>query len=166
MEVINKRRSIRAYKDAKVQKEKIERLLRAAMQAPSSYNQQEWEFLVVENKDTLKKLEGMSSYSKPVGDAPLAIIVCANKDSMKSAECWEQDLGAVTQNILLEAVELGLGGLWLACAPVEERMNYVKEMFYLPKSILPYSVVALGYPLEEPKFVDRYNESKVHFEKW
>lgn len=166
MEIINKRRSIRSYKDIKVEKEKIEKLLRAAMQAPSAFNQQAWEFIVVEDKETLKKISNMSPYSKAVESSPLTFIVLANRDNMKVPECWQQDLGAATENLLLEAVELGLGGVWMAVAPIEERISYIKDMFNLPENIIPYSVIPVGYPVDEPKFIDRYDSNKVHYEKW
>jgi nitroreductase len=166
MEIINIRRSIRRFKDNKVEKEKINKLLRAAMQAPSAFNQQAWEFIVVENKETLKKLSEMSLYSKQTEKSPVTIIILANRENMRVPECWQQDLGAATQNILLEAVELGLGGVWMAVAPFEDRMNFIKKMFDLPENILPYSAVSLGYPEDENKFIDRYDSSKVHYEKW
>lgn len=166
MEIINIRRSIRTYKEIKVENEKINKLLRAAMQAPSAFNQQAWEFIVVENKETLKKLSEMSQYSKPIEKSPVTIIVLANKDNMTVPECWQQDLGAATENLLLEAVELDLGGVWMAAAPFEDRMNYVREIFDLPENILPYSVIPVGYPEEENKFIDRYDDNKVHYERW
>lgn len=166
MEIINIRRSQRRYKDIQVEKEKINKLLRAAMQAPSAFNQQAWEFLVVENKESLKKLSGMSQYSKTIEKSPVTIIVLADKNNMTVPDCWQQDLGAATQNLLLEAVELGLGAVWMAAAPFEDRMNFIRDMFGLPENILPYSVISIGYPEEENKFIDRYNSSKVHYEKW
>lgn len=166
METINIRRSIRTYKDIKVEKEKIGKLLRAAMQAPSAFNQQAWEFIVVENKETLKKLSGMSEYSNLIEKSPVTIIVLGNKDNMIVPECWQQDLGAATQNLLLEAVELGLGAVWMSAAPFEDRMNNVRNVFDLPESILPYSVISIGYTEEENKFIDRYNSTKVHNEIW
>lgn len=166
MDIINKRRSIRSYRDKQVEKEKIEQLLRAAMQAPSAYNQQAWEFMVIENKETLQRLSGMSPYATPLEKAPLAIIVLANQDNMKVPECWQQDLGAATENLLLEAVGLGLGGVWLAVAPFDSRISHIKDMFSLPDNIIPYAVIAVGYPVDEMQFIDRYDKTKVHFETW
>ncbi|MCT4584639.1 MAG: nitroreductase family protein [Peptostreptococcaceae bacterium] len=166
MEAINKRRSIRTFKDLKVEKEKIEKLLRAAMQAPSAYNQQAWEFIVIEDKKSLKELSEMSQYSKMIKDSAVTIIILGNKEKMVVPECWQQDLGAATQNLLLEAVELDLGGVWMAGAPFDDRMTFIKDMFNLPQNILPYSVVSVGYPKGENKFIDRYDTNKVHYEKW
>lgn len=168
MENIFKRRSIRRYKDKKIEDEKVEKLLRAAMQAPSAGNQQPWEFIIVQDKDKLLQLSQLSSYAKPIKHAPMIIIVLANKEKMRFSESWEQDLGAATQNILLEAVELGLGAVWLGVAPIEDRMSYIKNMFNLNENIKPYSVVAVGYPMidDENKFIDRFDEAKVHYENY
>lgn len=88
MESIFTRRSIRKYEEKAIEKEKIEKLLRAAMQAPSAGNQQPWEFLVVENKETLEKLSEISPYSTMLKEAPLAIIVLSNEEKMKFPEYW------------------------------------------------------------------------------
>lgn len=168
MESIFTRRSIRKYEEKVVEKDKIEKLLRAAMQAPSAGNQQPWEFLVVENKETLGKLSEISPYATMLKEAPLAIIVLSNEEKMKFPEYWQQDLGAATQNILLEAVELGLGAVWLGVAPLKDREDFIRKIFNLPHNIRPFNIIVLGYPKDPQinKFVDRYEENRVHFEKY
>lgn len=167
MNSILTRRSIRKYEDKPVEKEKIEKLLRAAMQAPSAGNQQPWEFIVLQDKENLKKLSLMSPYSKLIENAPTAIVLLANEERMKFPSIWQQDMGAAAENILLEAVEQGLGAVWLGVAPIEDRVNYIKEMFNLKEAIIPFCVIALGYPKdEENRFVDRYDETRVHYEKF
>lgn len=167
MEVIFTRRSIRKYKEQPVEKEKIEKLLRAAMQAPSAVNQQPWEFMVVEDRDNLDKLSQLTPYSKMLAHAPLAIIVLANMNNLRAPNYWQQDLGACTQNILLEATYVGLGSVWLGVAPDEERMNNIIDMFDLPNDILPFCVISIGYPEgEENRFIDRFDERKIHIEKY
>jgi len=167
MEAIFNRRSIRKYQDKPVEKEKIEKLLKAIMQAPSAVNQQPWEVIVVENKETLKSLSEMSPYSKMVADSPVAFVLVANSDNFKVPSAWQQDMGAATENLLLEAVELGLGGVWLGTAVSEENMNFVRKIFDLPENILPFSVVPVGYPDgQNHNFVDRFNKDKVHYEGW
>jgi nitroreductase len=166
MKEIFNRRSVRNFEEKPVEREKIDKLLKAAMQAPSAGNQQPWEFIVVENKDTLNKLSEMSPYSKMVAKAPVAIVILGNHNNLKYPGYWEQDLGAATENLLLEAVHLGLGGVWLGVAPLEDRMNYVKEMFDVPENVLAFAVVPIGYPTGEQKFVDRYDSTRVHYEKY
>ncbi|MGM0508962.1 MAG: nitroreductase family protein [Fusobacteriota bacterium] len=167
MNVIFKRRSIRKYQDKPVEEGKIEKILRAAMEAPSAGNQQPWEFLVIKDKKKLKELSAFSPYAKMVEDAALAIVLLADEDKMKHPENWQQDMSAATQNVLLEAVDEDLGGVWLGVAPVDSRMDYIKDMFDLPDNIKPFAVVPIGYPKGEGnKFVDRYDEDRVHYGKY
>lgn len=166
MKTIDIRRSIRSFTDKKVEAETIEQLLRAAMQAPSAYNQRAWEFLVVEDKEILAELSKMSDYAGPVNKSAVTIVVMANESNLSVPECWQQDLGAATQNILLEAVEHGLGAVWMAAAPTEDRITYIKELFELPEEIKPYSVIALGYSDAENKYIDRFEPNKIHYGKW
>lgn len=167
MDVIFNRRSIRRYKQEPVEQEKIEKLLRAAMQAPSAANQQPWEFIVVQEKDTLERLSKISSYAKMAADAPLAIVLLGNEDRMRLQLHWEQDLAAAAQNILLEAAHLGLGGVWLGVAPMEDRMGLISEMFELKDKVKPFCVIPIGYPdNQEHKFIDRFDPEKVHYEKY
>ncbi len=168
MNSIYTRRSVRKFSNKEVEQSKIEQLLKAGMQAPSAMNQQCWEFLVVKDKESKEKLSSFKQGGILTTYGDVVIVVLANEEKMKSAVMWQQDLGAVTQNISLEAVNLGLGSVWLGCAPHEDRMGAVTEIFNLPAHIKPYSVLVIGYPEDENanKFVDRYDESKVHYEKY
>ena len=120
METIFKRVSMRRYQDKAVEKEKLEKLVRAGMAAPSAGNQQPWEFYVVTRKDLLAELSNTSKYSICVKDAAAAIIPCfrTSAEALMFKECVQLDMSAATENILLEAVELGLGAVWLGVAPV------------------------------------------------
>lgn len=168
MEAIFTRRSVRRYKDKSVEKEKIDRLLRAAMQAPSAGNQCPWEFIVVQDKERLAKLSMTSPYAKLCKEAPLVFVLLSNMKNLRFPEHWEQDMGAATENILLEAVHLNLGSVWLGVAPAIDRIKYLCELFELPEHIQPYCLISIGYPLDEKSnyFIDRYNEMKVHYEKF
>ncbi len=168
MNSIFTRRSVRKFIDKEVEQEKIISLLKAGMQAPSSMNQQPWEFIIVKDKETKVKLSEFKQGGKLVELSNTAIIDLGNEHIMKAPVMWQQDLGCCAQNIMLEAVNQGLGSVWLGCAPHEDRMNKIIELFNLPEGVKPYCVLAIGYPLEEDanKFVDRFDESKVHFEKY
>ena len=168
MDTIFTRRSVRQYEDKQIEAEKIDKLLRAAMQAPSAANQQPWEFLVVQNKENLQKLSKVNPYASAVGVSGATIIVMGNEDVMRAPHMWEQDLGAATQNILLQAAAMDLGTVWIGVAPNPQSMKFISDMFELPSNIKPYSVIAVGYPLEGRgnKFTDRYIEERVHHEKF
>jgi len=167
MNTIFTRRSVRKYLDKKIEPEKVDRMLRAAMQAPSATNQQPWEFIVVDDKDTIVKLADFSPYAKMLPGAPLAFVVL-EKQGMRAPLFTEQDLGAATQNLLLQAAEDGLGTVWMGVGRGTEREAFLTKMFSLPETVKPFAVIAVGYPAEENanKFVDRYEADRVHYNKY
>jgi nitroreductase len=167
MEAIFNRRSIRTYEDKPVEKEKIEKLLRAAMQAPSAANQQPWEFIVVEDKEKLEILSNASPYSKMVANSAVTVVLLSRYEGVAFPPCVPQDMGAAAENLLLEAVQLELGAVWIGIAPVQERMNYIKDMFGLPEGIEPFALIPVGYPDGNKNvFIDRFDATKVHYENW
>lgn len=167
METIFKRRSIRKYEDRPVEKEKIEKLLRAAMQAPSAVNQQPWEFIVVQDKDKLNKLSETSDYSKMVANSAVTFVLLSRTEKMIVPGCVPQDMGAAAENLLLEAADLGLGAVWLGVASIKEREDYVGKLFNLPNSVKPFALISVGYPDDEKNhFIDRFDETRVHYESW
>lgn len=167
MKAIFNRRSIRKFKDQPVETEKIEKLLRAAMQAPSAANQQPWEFIVVQDKAALEALSQVSPYSKPVAASGVTFILAANEKALLVPTAWQQDMSAAAENLLLEATELELGGVWFGVATSEVVMETVSKLYTLPDHIKPFAMIAVGYPDGQGNvFVDRYNADKVHFDKW
>jgi nitroreductase len=164
---IETRRSIRHFSKKAVEKEKVMKLLRAAMQAPSAHNQRPWEFLVIEDEDKRRTLASVTPYAGPTARAPLAIIMLANEEELKAPDFWQQDMAAATQNLLLRAVDLGLGTVWMGVGPDESRRNYIRKIFSIPASIKPFAIIACGYPAEDKEqnhLVDRFREERVHFE--
>ena len=167
MDEIFSRRSIRKFKNQEVEPEKIEQLLKAAMQAPSAANQQAWEFIVVQDKEMLKQLAQVSPYAKPVEASAVTFVLLANEKDLKIPTAWEQDLGASSENLLLEAVHLGLGTVWLGVATAASVAENVSRLFGLPDYIKPFSLIATGYPDgQENQFVDRFRPEKVHYGQW
>ncbi len=166
METINIRRSIRNFTNQEVESGKIEKLLRAGMQAPSAGNQQPWEFVVVSKEDIKEKLSTISPFAKPIKDAPIVIVLVERLTGLKFPQNSTQDMGACAQNILLEVVELGLGAVWLGVKPEEDRMEIVAKTLNLPKEVAPFAVIAVGYSESENKFVDRFDETRIHYNQY
>jgi nitroreductase len=162
MNAIFSRTSIRKFQKREVENEKIELLLKAAMAAPSAGNQQPWEFYVIKNKDLLEELAKCSPYAGCAKEAPIAIVNCYRKN-VWVPEYAEIDLSASTENILLEAVELGLGAVWLGVAPLKDRMQQVKEILEIPDDLQPFAIIPFGYPVNEMKQQDRYDQNRVHY---
>lgn len=166
MKEIFNRRSIRKFKEQPVEPEKIDRLLRAAMQAPSAINEQPWEFIVVQDKEALNRLSQVGPYAKPVAGSAVTFILLANSNDFKVATAWQEDMGAAAQNLLLEAVHLELGSVWLGVATSDAVVENVRALYSLPEHIKPFALISLGYPDgQKNEFVDRYQAQKVHFEK-
>lgn len=167
MDTIFTRRSVRKFSNKEVEPEKVEQMLKAAMQAPSAGNQQPWEFLVVTGRENLDALQPFGQYTQPLATATLAIIVICAEDRLKIPHMYQQDLGAATQNIMLEACELGLGSVWLGTAPVDERIKFIQKLYNLDSTKVPYSVIAIGYPevANANKFIDRFDESRINYIK-
>lgn len=163
MNSIFKRISVRNYQDKEIEDEKIEMLLKAAMAAPSAGNQQPWEFFVAKNKEVLSELSKCSQYSGCLKDASIAIIPCYRTSDLVFKECTYMDMGASVENILLEAVEQGIGAVWLGIAPSEERMKAVKNILNIGSDLEPFAIISCGYPLVEKEQKDRYDESRVHY---
>ncbi len=168
MEEIFNRRSIRKFKIRDIEQEKVDKLIKAAMQAPSAGNQQPWEFLVINNPKLLYELLNNSPYEGMVENPSIAIVLLTNLVEARFPEYWQQDMAAATQNIMLEAVNLGLGTVWLGAAADERRTIFLKEALSLPEEIKPFSIVAVGYPDfgQENLFVDRFVSSKVKYNKY
>ena len=166
--IINTRRSIRKYLDKPVSDEDILKIIKAGMQAPGSrLGAEPWEFVIIKNKDTLAKLGEI----KPrVTDAPVAIVLVANIERAFYKQVWQQDMGAAAENMLLETVNLGLGGLWNGVAPDEERMAKIGEIIGIDDitNTKPYCIITVGYPAEgwENKFMDKFDEERIHHEKY
>jgi nitroreductase len=166
MEAIFDRCSIRKYTNKPVNDDIIEKLLRAAMAAPSAGNQQPWEFVVIRDRETLNKIPTFHPYANMLHESPLAILVAGDIEREKHAGYWVQDCSASTQNILLMAHKLGLGAVWLGVYPSEERVDGLKDLFSLPECIIPFSLVSIGYHAEQKEAISKFDTNRIHIDMW
>ena len=162
MKEIFERVSIRKYTDRAVEDEKILAILRAAMAAPSAGNQQPWEFYVVRDRSKLEELSRVSPYAGCAKAAPVAI-VSAYREKLWAPAYAQIDMSIAMENLWLACGEQGLGGVWLGIAPVEERMRAVEDIVGIPEGLRAFAIFPLGYPAEERKQQDRFDESRIHY---
>ncbi|MCA1944821.1 MAG: nitroreductase family protein [Desulfovibrio sp.] len=162
---IHARRSIRDFTPEPVSETQLEILLRAAMAAPSAGNAQPWEFVVVREADTRQRVAEIHPYAKMAPKAPLGVLVCGDISREKYPGFWPQDCAAAVQNLLLAATAQGLGTVWTGIYPVEERVAMFRTLFNLPERLVPFSFIPVGYPKEDKPQVDRFDESRIHFER-
>ncbi len=163
------RRSIRKYQDRKVEKEVIEQLMKTAVVSPSGRNGRPYEFVVVDDKEIIKKL----AHSKESGaqfaeNAPLMIVTLYHE-----YPTGEDDACIASTIIQLKAHELGLGSCWLQTKGKigtngKTCHENIREILNLPKDIYISNMISLGYPAEErPAYTEKdMDMTKVHFNKW
>ncbi len=157
------RRSVRAYvEDKEVEHEKIEKLLKAAMAAPSACNIQPWEFIVVTEKETVcsikKSIQRWGDYN-----APLIIVVCSYAPFIP----WKggdgvEDCSAAIENMLIAATTMDLGSVWIGGFDREA----IRKILDIPDPVIPMGVVYFGYPAEHPEPRTQYLEEAVYWQKY
>ena len=164
IEPIEKRHSVRKYQEGiPVTKEQLKALLGAAMLAPSACNSRPWEFIVVTKREILDEIARIHPYAKMCKTAAAAIIVVALPQTGNPEGYFPQDCGAATENILLQAVSMGLGACWCGVYPKEERIKEIRQLLNIPEKKIPFNVIAIGTPNETPKPRGFYEESRVTY---
>ncbi|MCD8296682.1 MAG: nitroreductase family protein [Prevotella sp.] len=163
---IASRTSIRSYEDKAVEKDKVDKLLKAGMAAPSAANKQPWHFIVVDDKAQLKAIAKATPNARMAAEAPLAIVVCGDMDKAFEGTArgfWVQDASAATENILLAANGMGLGAVWTGTYPDKERCEAVQKVLQLPDNIIPLNTIVIGYPAESPEPKQKFNEANISY---
>jgi nitroreductase len=169
-EAIRQRRSIRAYTKEDVSEEEVKKLINAARWAPSAGNIQPWEFIIVRNAETKRKLSAAALDQTSIEEAPVVIVVCANQ----KRSAWGygqrgvtlyclQDTAAATQNLLLAAYALGLGTCWIGAFQEDE----ARQALNVPMGVRPVAIIPVGNPAEKPLAPSRRPLTEiVHYEKF
>jgi nitroreductase len=101
-----------------------------------------------------------------VPQSALCVLVCADLTQVTNEGFWPQDCAAATQNLLLAAGAVGLGAVWLGVYPREERVVSLRHLFMVPDYVVPFALVALGWPAEEKPPAGRFDPSRVHHNHW
>ena len=163
LDAIMTRTSVRKYKDQEVKPCCVEKMLRAAMAAPSAVNKQPWHFVVVTDRQLISQL------SRQAGQSPLLIVVCGDLTKAmqgKGQEYWIQDCSAATENLLLAAHAMGLGAVWTGQWPMDDRYKETQRLLSLPENIVPLATVVIGYPDEQPEPKDKWKPENVSYNKY
>ena len=162
------RRSIRKFQDKPVPPALIRDALEAAMAAPSARACDPWEVIVVQRPETLAQMAAGLPSGKMLVGASAGFVVCGDlqRANGQLLSFLLQDCSAFTENLLLALSMLGLGGAWVGVHPREDRMDHLKKLFALPENVVPVGVVAAGYPDESQPPRTRFEEARVHRERW
>lgn len=166
IDAIITRRSIRKFTGEVVSDEQVNTLLKAGFQAPSAHNLQPWHFIVVKDKETLEEMAANHPYAKMLPQSGCGIIVCGDSNREARVGFLVEDCSAAIQNILLAAHGIGLGAVWCGIYPDTDRTAEFSRILNLPGNIIPVGLIAVGYPDEEKAPQDRFDKTKIHYEKW
>lgn len=171
LECIMTRTSVRSYTDAAVPDSVVEKLLRAGMAAPSAANQQPWEFVVITEDAIKDSIASSFKWAKMTKDAPLAIVVCGDMDNLMKDDqtfggFWTLDCSAVSENMLLAAHAMGLGGVWCGVYPVKEREETLRAILNLPANLSPLSLLVFGYPEAKGTPKDKWKPERIHYNRF
>lgn len=159
LDIAKARYSVRNYKPEQVEDEKLKKILTAAHVAPTGNNQQPVRLIVVREKEGMERL---ARATRSIYNAPMAIIVCADKSKAWQRKYDEKnisdiDASIITDHMMLEATNLGLGSLWICWFKPE----VIREEFKLPDGVEPVNILALGYADREPESPDRHSEKRI-----
>lgn len=179
MENILARKSVRHFTADTLAPERMERLLKAAMAAPTGMNVQPWHFIVLTDTSRYDEIFGDNFNMRMYKESAAVVIFCAdttvtrpprdNPDAPAVTtpnQIWRDDMGACTENFLLAAEADGLGACWTACYPFHDRMDPIRKALQLPDNIVPYSVVPVGTPGGDEQPKDKWKPEKVHYGRW
>ncbi len=179
MENILARKSVRSYNGDSIPADVMENLLRAAMAAPSGRDLRPWQIVVMTDKSQYETVfEGNFNMQKFM-ESGAVIILCADTTFTAPTRedpdgpavtqvnhLWRDDMGAVTENLLLAVEAYGLGACWTACYPYPDRMDPIKKALQLPPTVVPYAVVPIGYHDGTTQPKDKWDPARVHYNRW
>lgn len=169
LNIAKSRYSVRSYTAQKVEKEKLDKILVAAHIAPTAANLQPVRLLVVQEESGLAKI----SKAANIYNAPLAVIVCSDhsrawKRPFDGKQTTDIDASIITDHMMLEAVELGLGTVWVCYF----KPDIIKSEFNLPERLEPINILVIGYTDEQSANPERHLSQRislselVSYEKW
>lgn len=168
LECIMTRASVRSYTDRQADDSTICKILRAGMAAPTAANQQPWQFVVITEQALKDSISAAFEYTKMVEHCAFAVVVCGDKDNLFKGDkpdggFWVQDCSAASENMLLAAHALGLGGVWCGIYPLDEREARLRAILNLPDALIPLNVMAFGYPAQPVTPKDKWVPAKIHY---
>jgi Nitroreductase len=157
LEMAKRRYSVRDYQAKKVETEKLLTILEAGRVAPTGANKQPQKLIVVQENEGLEKVKKAAN----IYGAPLAIIVCGDHDKawkrpLDGKDITDIDASIVTDHMMLQATELGLGSVWICYF----KSDVIQKEFHLPDNLEPINILAIGYAGGKAESSDRHDKTR------
>ncbi|MGM9971806.1 MAG: nitroreductase family protein [Anaeroplasmataceae bacterium] len=169
MEEIFTRRSVREYDlTKKLSRDELKDIIRAGMASPSARNQQSWRFVIIDDENIINELSNSitkSTMKLSNANTYIAVLGCADAPVSNLLPC---DLGASQMNMMTYARSKNLGTCWIGVYQNKEREEALKKILNIPAEFYPYSLMAIGYPLDLNCFkeVNRFDEEKIFYNRF
>lgn len=171
LECIMTRASVRKYKPEPVNDSIVTEILKAGMAAPTAANQQAWHFIVITDQALKDTITDSFQWTKMVRDCAFAVVVCGDmarlfEGDREEGGFWTLDCSAASENMLLAAHALGLGGVWCGIYPEEDRMSSLSSILNLPPDLRPLNILSFGYPAVSVAPKQKWDPAKVSYNKF
>lgn len=171
LEIMKHRRSVRKYTGEKIEEEKLQQILTAALLAPSGRAIRPWEFVVVRDEETLSKLSKAREHgAEMLAGADCAVVVFGDESK---TDVWTEDCCNAMAHMYLMASALGVGCCWIQgrLRKTPEGIlteDYVRDLLDVPSQYRLEAIMSLGMPAETPApyDVDKLPYEKIHSEKF
>ncbi len=165
IKAIMTRRSIRTWTDEPVTEEQRKIILEAAMNAPSAADARPWHFVAMDDPDVIQQFTNLGG-TEMLSESTYIVMVCGEPAKEIYPGFWPQDCSCAAQNMQLAAHDIGIGCVWVAVYPLEERVETCRTILNIPDTITPFALVAMGVPAETLSPELRYDAKRIHQNKW
>ena len=158
LDLAKRRHSVRSFKQESIPAEAVRKIVEAAHVAPTAANRQPVRLIIAQNPDALGRL----SKAAELYDAPLAILVCADKSQawtrpIDGKSTSDIDAAIACDHMMMEATDLGLGSVWICWFDAD----IIRTEFSLPDALEPVNILAIGHSAEPPANSERHATQRI-----
>ena len=165
IKAIMTRRSIRTWTNEPVAEQERRIILEAAMNAPSAADARPWHFVMIDDPGIIKQFTDLGG-TEMLDESTFMVMVCGDESKEIYPGFWPQDCSCAAQNMQLAAHDIGLGCVWVAIYPLDERVQVCRKILGVPEAITPFALLAMGVPNEVLPPEARFDEERIHPNKW
>jgi nitroreductase len=165
IKAIMSRRSIRTWTAEPVAENERRIILEAAMNAPSAADARPWQFVTMDDPALIRQFTALGG-TEMLEESTFMVLVCGDASREIYQGFWPQDCSCAAQNMQLAAHDIGIGCVWIAIYPIEERVDACRRILGVPESITPFALLAMGVPNETLAPEYRYDEERLHQNSW
>jgi len=165
IKAIMSRRSIRTWTNEPVTEAERKIILEAAMNAPSAADARPWHFVTMDDPEVIRQFTGLGG-TEMLAESTFMVMVCGDAAKEVYPGFWPQDCSCAAQNMQLAAHDIGIGCVWIAIFPLEERVETCRRILRIPEAITPFALLAMGVPNEVLSPEYRYDGERLHQNGW